>query len=71
MSLGTILSWIIGGFLLLVVLFLPLITRSSTPPKPDNDDEREKAYRRGLMIGAMLEEIREIEHNEQNQPRNH
>jgi hypothetical protein len=56
MDLGTILILIVGGFLLLVVLFLPLITRSSTKAELNNNEEREKAHRLGLMIGSLMQE---------------
>lgn len=57
MNPGTILFLVIGGFLLLVILFLPLITRSAPKSEPKANEEREKAYRRGLMIGGLMEEM--------------
>lgn len=65
MDFGTILFLVIGGVLLLVVLFLPLMTRSSTNAQPDIDEERENAYRRGLLIGSLMEEMNEIQKENQ------
>lgn len=65
MDIGTILLIIVCAFLLLVIFFLPLIKRSSKQDNPYTDKEREEAYRRGLIIGSLLEVEREIHLDEQ------
>jgi hypothetical protein len=75
MSIGTILLYIVGGFLLLVVLFLPLVNRlTGQKPQPLNPQEeaaRTEAYRRGFIIGSLGEELHLMEGqllNQQLQP---
>lgn len=69
MDIGTLIMVIIAGLFLLFLLFLPKITGHA--PKAElrsqRDVERENAYRRGLMIGGLMEEAREMHQGDQSQ----
>ncbi|EFH79679.1 hypothetical protein [Ktedonobacter racemifer] len=66
MDTGTLITVIIVGLFLLFLLFLPTLIGSSTQSRPDNqrDAEGEATYRRGLMIGSLMEEARETQHTD-------
>ena len=60
---GTWLLVIGAGLFLLLLLFLPRLIHTPPTPKTNeqNEAEREAAYRRGLLIGGLLEEAHETQ----------
>jgi hypothetical protein len=72
MDIGTLLLYGVGGFLLLVILFLPLISRlAGQKPRSQVDPEeaaRTEAYRRGFIIGSLGEELHLMEGQLSQQP---
>jgi len=69
MDFGTLILIIVAGLFLLLLLFLPKITGRSpkSEPRTQREIERENAYRRGLMIGGLMEEPREMHQGDQSQ----
>lgn len=69
MDFGTLILVIVAGLFLLFLLFLPKITGRSpkAEPRSPREIERENAYRRGLMIGGLMEEAREMHQGDQSQ----
>ncbi len=66
MDTGTLITAIVIGGLVLFLLFLPKLIGSSTTSRPDEqrDAEREAAYRRGLLIGSLMEEVSKTQHTD-------
>jgi len=64
---GTIIFIVVAVLLLLAGFVLPLLRRSSTRVEPDpyKDEAREKAYRRGLIIGGLMETMHDTQPGDQ------
>ncbi|HET8841652.1 MAG TPA: hypothetical protein VFN35_09305 [Ktedonobacteraceae bacterium] len=64
MDTGILITVMIVGLLFLLIFFLPALLGISAKSKSNNpgDAAREAAYRRGLMIGSLMEQARETQH---------
>jgi hypothetical protein len=67
MDIGTTIFITVAVLLLLTGFMLPLFRRSSANVEPDpyKDEAREKAYRRGLMIGGLMETMHDTQPGDQ------